>query len=138
LESHDHCQVGEPGRFEAERPVGQDLAGSVGDMVLAPDDVGDAHEVVVDNHGVVISRKAVGSHQDRISDELQVEGHRASNKVVEADLALIRDAESHHGLLAVRHPSPGVLQAYRAATSAVNRHCAHGQSFPAALLQLLG
>ena len=38
-------------------------------MVLAADDVGDPHQVIVHHHRALISRQAIGLDQDKIIEE---------------------------------------------------------------------
>ena len=82
------------GHRPAERLVDVDLTGRVGQMVVAPDDVGDAHVVVVDHDGQHIHRCAVGSHEDAIVEILVGPGDAALYLVVEHRLAVERSAKA--------------------------------------------
>ena len=54
------------GHGPAQRLVDQRLARGVVQVVVAADHVGDAHVVVVDHHGEVVGRRAVGAQQDQV------------------------------------------------------------------------
>src|ERR1035441_9965673 len=75
--AEDGGEVGKFGNGPAEGLVDGDLFGGVGDVVVSADDVGDAHEGVVDCDDVVIDRDAVrdparpaagGTDQNRVAD----------------------------------------------------------------------
>ncbi len=62
----DQRDVGEGRRFQPRASIDQGLAGGVVQVVVAADHVGDAHVVVVDHHGQVVGRRAVGAQQDQV------------------------------------------------------------------------
>ena len=62
----DQRDVGEGRPGPAQRVVDQALARGVVQVVVAADDVGHAHVVVVDDHGQIVGRRAVGAQQDQI------------------------------------------------------------------------
>jgi hypothetical protein len=59
VRAEDGGEMGKLRHRPAEGLVDGHLLGSVGDVVVAADDVGDAHEGVVDGDHVVIDRNAV-------------------------------------------------------------------------------
>ena len=63
----------EAGALPAEGLVEQDVLGGGGDPLLGADDVGDLHEVVVDDVGEVVGGEAVGLEQDLVVDVRVVE-----------------------------------------------------------------
>src|ERR671911_618392 len=56
----DDPEVDKPGLGRAERPVEQGLAGCIGEMFLAPDHMRYPQLQIVDDHGEVVRRRAVG------------------------------------------------------------------------------
>ncbi len=54
-----------------------------GDPLLGADDVGDLHEVVVDDVGEMVSGEAVGLHQHLVVDVRVLEGDVAAQFVAE-------------------------------------------------------
>ncbi len=60
--------VPEAGALPAEGLVEEDVLGGGGDPLFGADDVGDAHEVVVDDVGEVVGGEAVGLHEDLVVD----------------------------------------------------------------------
>src|ERR687898_3184295 len=56
----DDPEVDKPGLGRVERPVEQGLAGGVGGMFLAPDHMRYPPLQIVDDHGEVVRRRAVG------------------------------------------------------------------------------
>ena len=70
--------VPEFGLLPAEGLVEQDVLGGGGDPFLGADDVGDLHQVVVDDVGEVVGGEAVGLHEDLVVDVVVVEGDVAS------------------------------------------------------------
>ena len=55
-------------------------------MVLAADDVADAHGDVIDHHYEVVQRRAVGAGDDEVASELRgVDADMATDQIVELD-----------------------------------------------------
>ena len=71
------------GQLPAEGVVEQDVLGGGGDPLFGADDVGDVHEVVVDDVGEVVGGEAVGLHEDLVVDVVVVEGDVAAEFVAE-------------------------------------------------------
>ena len=70
-------------------------------MVVAADDVGDAHVVVVDHHREHVGRRAVGAEQDEIVELGVLDRDPALDLVVDHRLALARRLEADdEGLVA--------------------------------------
>ncbi len=63
-------------------------------MVVAADDVGDAHVVIVDHHREHVGRRAVGAQQDEIVELGVLDGDAALDLVVDHRLALARRLEA--------------------------------------------
>ena len=73
----------------AERLVDHDLARRVGQVVVAADDVGDAHHRVVHDRSEVVRGRAVGAEDDEVVELLGVEAHVAVDRVVHEDVAAV-------------------------------------------------
>ena len=71
----------EAGDLPAEGFVEQDVLGGGGDPLFGADDVGDVHEVIVDDVGEVVGGKAVGLHEDLVVDVGVLEGDVAAELV---------------------------------------------------------
>ena len=63
-------------------------------MVVAADDVGDAHVVVVDHHREHVGRRAVGAQQDEIVELGVLDGDAALDEVLDHGLAVARRLEA--------------------------------------------
>ena len=74
--------VGEPGRFDPQGLIDEDLPGGVGDVVFTPDDLGDAHGEVIHHHREIIGGNAVGPLQHQVVQFLVVKGDGALDLVV--------------------------------------------------------
>ena len=81
--------MGEGGHGRAERLVDHDLARGVGQVVVAADDVGDAHHGVVDDGREVVGGCAVGAEDDEVVELAGVEGHVSVDSVVDHDVAAV-------------------------------------------------
>ena len=77
-------------RLGAERLEQRDLHASVRDMVVAPDDMGDAHVDVVGDGRQRIEIGAVLADQDRIGERGEVDRLLAAHKIVPLDLGTLR------------------------------------------------
>ncbi len=71
----------------AEGFVEEDVLGGRGDPLFGADDVGDLHEVIVDDVGEVVGGEAVGLHEDLIVDVVVVEGDVVAEFVAEGGFA---------------------------------------------------
>ena len=87
-------------KLPAEGVVEEDVLGGRGDPLFGADDIGDAHEVVVDDVGEVIGGEAVGLHEDLIVDVGVLEGDVAAEFVAEGRAAFEGDLHADdEGLL---------------------------------------
>src|SRR5437868_8535381 len=68
--------------------VKSDLLGSVGQVVIAADDMGDFHQRVIDDHHVVVNRHPVRAGDDGIADYFAGKLHRPVHDVVKANRPL--------------------------------------------------
>src|SRR5271157_1576479 len=88
--AEDGGEMGELGDGPAECLVDGHLLGGVGDVVVASDDMGDAHEGIVDGDDVVVDGDpggdaGGGSNKNGIADGFGGELDGASDNVVEAE-----------------------------------------------------
>ena len=75
--------MGKLGQGESEDVAQQDLAGGVGQMIFAPDDVGHLHQAVVDNRSEIVRSDPLRAENDKIPDLSAIEGHPAFDPVFE-------------------------------------------------------
>ena len=87
--TQDHGDMGEHGYGGAHGLVDHDLARGVGEMVVAADDVGDAHECIIHDGREVVGGRAVGAEDHEVIELLGVEGDLAVDGVVDHDVAAI-------------------------------------------------
>ncbi len=69
----------------AERADEGDVLRRVRQVILAADDVGDLHRLVVDDDRKVVERHPVVAHDHEIAEQRVVELDLAADEVVEAD-----------------------------------------------------
>ncbi len=86
--------VPEAGALPTEGLVEKDVLGGGGDPLFGADDVGDAHEVIVDDVGEVVGGEAIGLEQDLIVDVVVIEGDVAAEFVAEGGTGVLGDAEA--------------------------------------------
>ena len=91
LVPHDGGAVDIGGHVPAEALVEQVVLGGGGEVLAAPDHVGDAHEVVVDDVGEVVGGQAVPLEEDLVVQGAVLHGDVAKDGVVEGGLALLGD-----------------------------------------------
>ena len=85
----------------AERLEQQDVLGRVADVVLAADDVADAHRRIVDDDREVVERRPVAAHDDEVPAEVgRIDLDPVADQVVPRDDALA-DAEAEGALAAL-------------------------------------
>ena len=93
--AQNHGDMGEDRRGRAKGFVHHDLARGVGEVVVATDDVGDAHAGVVHHGGEVVGGRAVRAEDDEVVKLARVEGHVAVDRVVHDDVtAAIRHLDA--------------------------------------------
>ena len=104
----------------AERVVEDLLAPGVGEVIVAADDVGDAHVVVVDDDGEHVGRRAVGAQDDEIVEVLVGEGDAALHAILDHGLAVARrlDADRRRRRRPARPSGRGRASGRRSAASA--------------------
>jgi hypothetical protein len=134
-------------RLGAERPKQRDLRACVRHMVVAANDVADAHLDVVYNGGQRVEIGAVFAHQHRIRQGGQIDGLRTAHDVVPVDFGALR---LHRVVGEVRQEEAPVRSAARSlqfrsfgicqlqCLAAINRRQATRQAKATAPLQLLG
>ncbi len=98
----DHRDVGEARRLGTDRAVELGLAEGVGQMVVAADDVGDAHVDVVDDDREHVGGRAVRAQQHHVVELLVGDPHGALHEILDDGLALLRRPEADDGLHAGR------------------------------------
>jgi hypothetical protein len=86
------------GNVPAERVVDLLLARGVDQVIVAADDVGDAHVVVVDHDGEHVGRIAVAAQQHEVVEVLVLPDHAALDLVLDHGLAGLRRLEPDRGL----------------------------------------
>ena len=92
--AEDEGDVGEFGDGPAERAIDQHLPMRIRQMLLGPNHVRDAHVMIVDDHGEVVRRQAIGAHQNEIAERLLLPGHFAANLIVDRHVAVIGNMKS--------------------------------------------
>ncbi len=90
----DQGDVGEGGHVPAQGLVDQRLSRGVVEVVVAADDVGDAHVVVVGDHGEIVGRRAVGAQQHQVVEVAVLEHHPPLHQIVDHRLAVQRPRET--------------------------------------------
>ena len=85
---------------------------------IAPQDVTDLHQMVVDDVGQVIGRNAIRFHQDRVLQDGILKGDIAPDEVVDGDVAVQGHLESQRVVLAAGR-APGCLIGIQIAAQAV-------------------
>jgi len=114
------------------------LPGGVGDVVLAPDDVGDLHACVIHHHGEVVRVAAVGALDDEVADDLGGETYGPVDEVVEGHVPC-RHPEADGGRFPGGKPRLDHGRVESKAGAVVLGHQAPGQLFlPPFVEQFLG
>ncbi len=93
----DKRDVGPDRNVPAKRLIDLRLARRVGQMIVAADDMGHAHVVIIDHDRQHIGRVAVGAQQHEIIELLVGEYDLALHLVVDDGLALLPGAQSDDG-----------------------------------------
>ena len=83
----DQGNVRHAGDVPPQRVVDLLLARGVDQMVVAADDVGDAHVVIVDHDGEHVGRVAVAAQKHEVVEVLVLPDHAALNLVLDHGLA---------------------------------------------------
>ena len=85
----DERNVRHARHLPAERLIDLRLPGGVGEVIVAADDVGDVHVVVVHHHGQHVGRRAVRAQQHEIVEILVLPDDAALHRVLDHRLALL-------------------------------------------------
>src|SRR5215216_3193492 len=101
IRPEDDPEVDKPGLGRAERPVEQGLAGGIGEMFLAPDHMRYPQLQIVDDHGEVVRRRAVGLEDHEVL--YAAERHLSPQ--------LIDEATATHGRAEVERAPPRLVRA---------------------------
>jgi hypothetical protein len=125
----------------AQRLIDLHLPRRIGEMIVAANDMGDAHVVIVDHHGQHIGWVAVRAQQYEIVELLIGEGHFALHLVVDDRLAFLFGAQADHRLDAGRRlariaVAPAPVIAHRPAGEP--RLVAHRLQFVLARIAIIG
>ena len=97
-------QVGKTGHgvLPAKGTVEQHMQGSTGQPLFATDDMGDFHEMVVDDVGQMIGGQLVGTLEEHlVVEDVALDDHIAAYHVVDMDVLARLYLEAHHILVAV-------------------------------------
>ena len=128
-----HGVVREGGRRRPQRLVEQHLPRRVGEVVVAADDVRDAHVAVVHDGGEVVAGDAVGTHDDEVADGAGADHDGAADEVLDDDVA-VRDKQAEGRRLARREPRLDLRRREIEAAAVVARRAALRVSRRAKLL----
>ena len=91
----DQRNMREGRRVPAHGIVDLRLPGRVREVVVAANDMRDAHVVIVDHNGEHIGRRAVGPQENHVVEVLVLPRHAALNAVLHHGLALARSLQAH-------------------------------------------
>ena len=111
----DQRDMGEGRLGKVQGLIDQGLTGGIVQVVIAANDVGDAHVVVIDDDCQIVGRRSVGAQQHQIVQILVVEGHGALDQILDDGVAIGGATEANHEGLVVhlrtRRPvAPGRAQ----------------------------
>ena len=90
----DQRDMGEVRPLPAHRVIDLRLAERIGQVVVAADDMGDRHVVVVHHHGVLVGRRAVAAQDDHVVQLGVADAHRALDQIFNHRLALAWRAQA--------------------------------------------
>ena len=97
IRSMDQRNVGHVRKLPPQRVIDLLLARGVDQVIVAANDVGDAHVVIVDHDGEHVGRIAVAPQQDEIVEVLVLPHHAALDFVLDHGFAGLRRAQSDRG-----------------------------------------
>ena len=130
-------QVCKGRRRQPERFVDQDLSRCVGNVILAANHMSHLHQRIVNDHGKVVGRPAIGSHDDRVTNHRGVEGHGAAHEIHKRDLTIGRHDKSNRRRFACGAPRLGLVTRQPAAAPGIFRRRAGSERRCAFLFELL-
>ena len=90
----DQRDMAEGGQIPARGLINLRLAKGVVEVIVTPDDVGDAHVVVVDAHGEHVGWRAIGTEQDEVVNFAVLDLDPALHHVVDDGAALLRGSHA--------------------------------------------
>ncbi|MNE44538.1 hypothetical protein D3C80_1387700 [compost metagenome] len=97
IRSMDQRDVGEGRTGPAKRVIDQALTSGVVQVIVAANDVRNAHVMVVHHHGQVVGRGAVRADDDQIVQGRGFPAHAALHRVIDDDSLIQRAAEADGG-----------------------------------------
>jgi hypothetical protein len=100
--SMDQRDVGHARNGPFHRVIDLLLAGGIDQVIVAPDNVGDAHVVVIDHHRQHVGRVAVTAQQYEIVEVLVLPDHAALDLVLDHGFAGLRRLETDGRLHATK------------------------------------
>src|SRR5690554_7907232 len=86
------------GHILAQGSVNQNLPWCVYQMLIGPEDMGNTHGYVVDDHSKIICRDAIGLKYNKISHVLGLELDLIANQVLNHNFCVSRDLKANGGL----------------------------------------
>src|SRR5436853_1289838 len=78
----------------------RDLSRRIGQMIVASNDMGNAHERVIDHNREIVGRIAVGTQDNQVVQEVVLEDHPSFDQIINDRLAFLRGLEAQRGLAA--------------------------------------
>ena len=90
VRTQNHGDVSEGWDRCAQSLVHHNLARSVGQVVIATNDVGNAHASVINNGSKVVGWGAIGAEDDKVIKLASVKGYVSVNSVVDNDVTAIQ------------------------------------------------
>ena len=118
----DQRNVGIDRLRPAHRADDLELAEGVVEMIVAADDMGHAHVVIVDDDGQHVGRRAVGAQQDHVVELGVLDRDLALHRVLDDRLPGLRRLEAHDRL----HVGGGLLRVAVAPAAVVAHRLAGG------------
>jgi hypothetical protein len=106
--------------------IQQDLFGGGGDPFFSPKDVTYLHEVVVNNHGKVVSGQTVGFNQNLIVNIIGAETDFTPNLVVKRNGLIVWDFKTNNILGAMLNFSVDFRRGQRSTTAIIFWHLSAG------------
>lgn len=91
----DERDVRENRRLPTHSLVKLNLAETVGEVIVAANDMGDAHVMIVHHYRKHIGRRAVGAQQDHVVQLTVRDSHLALDLILNKGLAFLRHLQAH-------------------------------------------
>ena len=77
--AQNQAMMGKSRRLKSKSPVKHDLQSRVGQMIFAANDMGNAHQMIINNYRKIIGGHAVGTDNDEIADGCAFKLHRSAD-----------------------------------------------------------